>query len=405
MKHNYKIQVDAPLPSDEQIAKHKDFNQVMQEYQKFTQPLYKRPLYKNPKVFLGVALIVVIAFLVFEAVDEEKKTPIQEKTDVPELADIPSDIILSKENSLLKPLLPALAPAFKPYTIEVHKQEFLHLVDGSRIEVLPNSFALPDGSPALGEVQLEIRVLHNPLEHVLANLPMNLQDGSAIWQSGTFELKARSGSTPLKLLPGKKITVRFPHIEGQPDAPLQLWGFDTQKQAWVADPNAEVITQPSKSKTLKSDGFGVVEFGPNGKKTKKPNAEAPKMEIVDEFSISTLGIFCVGSTQPASEGKPVPVRLTSGGKPLPLHQLYRLSKGSSTAGFYWPVRADFTFMVPHAQAGEKEVLFGFLPNGKMAWIDGSQIQATDDEAGVGINANVSPNPIRAQAELMQLLGI
>jgi hypothetical protein len=61
---DYKFDLHPKEPSDEQITRHKDFNKVLQNYQKMTRPLYQTPLYKNPKVFLWLFLILLVIYLV-----------------------------------------------------------------------------------------------------------------------------------------------------------------------------------------------------------------------------------------------------------------------------------------------------------------------------------------------------
>ncbi len=72
---DYKFDLNPKEPSDEQITRHKDFNKVLQNYQKMTRPLYKTPLYKNPKVFLWLFLILLVIYLVVEFGGESPETP------------------------------------------------------------------------------------------------------------------------------------------------------------------------------------------------------------------------------------------------------------------------------------------------------------------------------------------
>lgn len=61
---NLKFNINKGLPSNEEIDKHKDFNKLLYNYQKATQPIYKTPLYKSKKVFLVVLLIGLIIYLI-----------------------------------------------------------------------------------------------------------------------------------------------------------------------------------------------------------------------------------------------------------------------------------------------------------------------------------------------------
>lgn len=71
----FKFNIDPKDPREEQIARHKDFGKVMQNYQRMTNPLYRTPLYRYRKVFIVVLLALVVAWLVSESGDdtEEKK--------------------------------------------------------------------------------------------------------------------------------------------------------------------------------------------------------------------------------------------------------------------------------------------------------------------------------------------
>lgn len=62
----YRFRIDKPEPTDEHINRHKDFARLQANYQRMTKPIYKTPLYKNPKVFLVLLLILVMAYIIAE---------------------------------------------------------------------------------------------------------------------------------------------------------------------------------------------------------------------------------------------------------------------------------------------------------------------------------------------------
>ena len=79
----YKInreQKEHVIPSDEVIAKYRNFKQLNVSYNEFTKRP-KTPLYKNKKMFLFLMLIGLVAWLVSEGFfyDEDSK---KEKTEV-----------------------------------------------------------------------------------------------------------------------------------------------------------------------------------------------------------------------------------------------------------------------------------------------------------------------------------
>ena len=75
---NFKFNIDPKDPREEQIARHKDFGKVMQNYQRMTNPLYRTPLYRYRKLFIAVLLVLIVAWLIAEFGDgkeEEKNVP------------------------------------------------------------------------------------------------------------------------------------------------------------------------------------------------------------------------------------------------------------------------------------------------------------------------------------------
>ena len=63
----YKINKDNKkiLPSDKKMEAKKDFGKLFHEYENFTKRP-KKPMYKNPKYFLFLFIIVLIAYILTE---------------------------------------------------------------------------------------------------------------------------------------------------------------------------------------------------------------------------------------------------------------------------------------------------------------------------------------------------
>jgi energy-converting hydrogenase Eha subunit F len=69
-----------PLPDDAEISKYKDFGKLVHNYQRATKPLYHKPLYKQPKVFIFLVMIVLLALLITHFADkEEQQKPVPQE--------------------------------------------------------------------------------------------------------------------------------------------------------------------------------------------------------------------------------------------------------------------------------------------------------------------------------------
>ena len=72
MSRRYRISPQGPPPlTDADIAKHKDARRLIYNYQRATKALHKRPIYKDPKAFFALLMIVVLAILIAEAVEQD----------------------------------------------------------------------------------------------------------------------------------------------------------------------------------------------------------------------------------------------------------------------------------------------------------------------------------------------
>ena len=62
-----------PLPADDDISKYKDFGKLIHNYQRATKPLYEKPLYKQPKTFIFLVMIVLLALLIAHLAEKEEQ--------------------------------------------------------------------------------------------------------------------------------------------------------------------------------------------------------------------------------------------------------------------------------------------------------------------------------------------
>lgn len=86
MNQRYRISPEGrpPEPTDAEIAKYRDPKRLLYNYQRATRLLHRRPLYKDPKAFLALLLILLVVWLIAEAQEKERaKTPPPQEQQVP----------------------------------------------------------------------------------------------------------------------------------------------------------------------------------------------------------------------------------------------------------------------------------------------------------------------------------
>lgn len=82
MKRQYRIspQGRGMPPTEAEIATYRDPDRLLFNYQKAVRRP-QRPLYKDPKAFIGLLLIVLLAWFISEAGDHRPAPPTQKPTE------------------------------------------------------------------------------------------------------------------------------------------------------------------------------------------------------------------------------------------------------------------------------------------------------------------------------------
>jgi hypothetical protein len=407
MKHKYKINIDPPVPSDAQIDRHKDFGRTLAAYHNLTQPIYRKPLYKNPKAFMGLVLIFTIAALVFWAVEDEEKDKAKEK----ELLELPLEVKMAQENSFLKAPARGIAVQSEGFDIVGTNAQKITLTDGSTLTIPADAFELPsDMRPE--DVYLQVTQMHSIAEVIAMGLPMQtdgkLIDPATILEIRAFIPHAIGSRKEVALASNAKITVEVPVAANALQA-RQLFTLDPKTHAWRSAAAAPIQPHPKKSNRVSidpNDGFGVVEYDAQGQVIPKPKANTPKGEQpiqVLQFDLAQLGILCLGELQAQPIGSVAyKARFTDPARqPLRLLTLYGIAKGRNTVEFLWPKSADFAFDL-HLAPGQNVSYVGFLPDGRLATL--RNIGAMPETQAVQVlQMQVSAAPVKDLPELTQLI--
>jgi hypothetical protein len=75
MSTRYRITPEGrgPEPRDEDILRYRDSGRLLYNYQRAKVHLHRRPLYKDPKAFATLLIIVLLAVLITDVIDKEQQ--------------------------------------------------------------------------------------------------------------------------------------------------------------------------------------------------------------------------------------------------------------------------------------------------------------------------------------------
>jgi hypothetical protein len=65
-----------PEPADQELLRYKDSGKLLHNYQRAKLMLHRRPLYKDPKAFAALIIIVLLSILLADVMDKEEAPPV-----------------------------------------------------------------------------------------------------------------------------------------------------------------------------------------------------------------------------------------------------------------------------------------------------------------------------------------
>lgn len=235
-----KFNLDRPKVSDDEINKHKDFNNLVKQFKE--QSIQKArsdvDFLKNKKatyatVIAGIAVICTVTyFTVFKNQTQNTKIANDKTTTLNE------NKIAENKSTAKKPFV---APPTKklnvPYsTYKVNSSkggEVAHHTE-SKIKVPKSAFVNKSGEEIIGDVEIQYREMHDQADIIASGVPMTYDSAGTKYHfesAGMFDIKASQNGEQVFLKHGKQITVEM--ISRQAADSYNQYYLDTVAQNWV----------------------------------------------------------------------------------------------------------------------------------------------------------------------------
>jgi hypothetical protein len=202
-----------PITSEE-INQNKNFKSVLNSYYKFP----KKPLYKSPKLFGAVMIIIALAVLVvIENINdrEDKRNDVQHE-------------------NCISPPVPSKDIEDSVYIIDPQNADTLVHPSGTRICIPADAFVDSTGKIITSEVKLTYREFRNQSEAFLSGIPMRYDSANTttiFTTAGMFQINAWSNQKQLTLQKNKSIQVLM-SSDYNDRIGFNSYNFDEQNNKW-----------------------------------------------------------------------------------------------------------------------------------------------------------------------------
>lgn len=232
MSQNYNFKHQPKLPSSEDIARHRNFDELLKRYRatSATKPRTAR-LRRLVYVSISAAAAVILALIGL-------RIAIQPQVNQSPMS---SRAYFAQQAFSAPPVEGIAAPAFANFRLDAAQGGAQAYSQGSKLVVPAYAFADDYGRLVEGEVDVYYREMHDYVDFFMAGTPMAYDSAGQVYQlesAGMIELYAEQNGQPVRLAVGKKIDIELISEISVPSNRLnvppayQVYYLDTLGKQW-----------------------------------------------------------------------------------------------------------------------------------------------------------------------------
>ena len=226
---NYKINLNSEPLSSEDIAKHMDFDALLEQVQTTPEPPQQKPYirwmgYAVGAIALAASLIGALFFFGLSSNEDA----------------LPNAEIYFASQPYVNPPLEEAQQKFASFKVDANEGGVYEYESGSRLVVPKAAFMDDRGNLISGEVEIKYREYHDFVDFFLAGIPMEYDSAGTQYHlesAGMIEVYAEQNGQRLSMNPDKSIDVELvseiniAKDEGTPQ--YNIYVLDTTQRNWV----------------------------------------------------------------------------------------------------------------------------------------------------------------------------
>lgn len=231
---NFKIKLDRPTVSSEEIASKQNFDHVLSSFNQASPPAYKNPWFWGSAGLASIGLTTVISLNALTINKETNEKNITLK-----------DSSLPPDTECIKPPVKGENEEFKTYQVDPRKDEIITLESGTTIEIDKGSLLAKNTNE---KVEIKVREFHDQSSIFISGIPMDYKQ-NAFESAGMIEIRGEQNGENVVINPDKAIEVNL--LTHQNPIDFDFWKLNEGEQEWEKYP-AKLVSdnQPKTSNSL-----------------------------------------------------------------------------------------------------------------------------------------------------------
>lgn len=244
-----KINIDRPKVSSKDINSRQDFSSVLNQFNAFVKP----PIYKTGwfiTTIAGVAGIVILSSVYLLSSNPTADNVAAVEQNDGSAPQVNADTTQKSENLLS---YSEDSPCVKPPVAEFNIPATIYLIDavkggeiihstGTKIIIPKNAFVDAEGNSLTGDVNLEFREFHNPIDIMLAGIPMHYDSAGlkmVLESDGMIELVGFQNGVRVEIADNK--TIEIDVVASQQDSRFNAYYLDEDNEQWNYKGKPELV--------------------------------------------------------------------------------------------------------------------------------------------------------------------
>jgi hypothetical protein len=232
-----KFNIDRPKVSDEEINKHKDFDNLVKQFKEQSiqkarsdKSWWKNNYIRYAAVIAGATVICTVTYkALFNKTNSNTETAANDKTTT-----LKDQNTLPENTKFINEPFEKIKVNNTSYKVDNSKGAEIKHTTGSKIKIPKSSFVNKKGEDIQGEVEILYREIHDQAEIIASGIPMRYDSAGKEFtfeSAGMFEIKGYQNGEPVFIKHDKPLTVEF--NSKQPEDRFNQYFLDTVAKNWT----------------------------------------------------------------------------------------------------------------------------------------------------------------------------